>query len=76
MNSTEKILGDIRIPTLIVQGSNDPVVNPISGKEVFEKIGSEIKELRTIPAKKHVIVRGEERKIVFEAVATFLDKYL
>ena len=28
----------INIPSLVIQGSNDPVVNPESGKEVFEKI--------------------------------------
>ena len=74
MSAVEKALKDVNIPALVIQGSDDPVVNPISGKEVFEKLGSEKKALKIIPAENHVIVRGEKGKIVFREIIAFLEK--
>ncbi|MBN2403108.1 MAG: alpha/beta fold hydrolase [Spirochaetes bacterium] len=69
-------LKDIKIPALVIQGSNDPVVNPESGRDVFEKIGSENKEYVTINSNNHIIIMGEDTKKVFPQIQKFLREFL
>jgi esterase/lipase/1-acyl-sn-glycerol-3-phosphate acyltransferase len=72
MGEVEKALPRLEIPALVVQGSNDPVVNPVSGPEIFEKIGTRKKELCRLYADRHGIINGEGRERVFERVDRFL----
>jgi esterase/lipase len=65
-------LADIKEPTLVMQGSDDPVVNPVSGLEIFSKLGSERKELVQITADHHGILRGKESDQVKTKVLEFL----
>jgi len=74
MGVVRKELKNIEIPALIIQGSHDPVVNPASADEVFEKIGSEKKTLLKINSARHGIVRGEELSDVADHVISFLNK--
>jgi esterase/lipase/1-acyl-sn-glycerol-3-phosphate acyltransferase len=60
-------------PVLVIQGSDDPVVNPVSGREIFEKLGSKEKQLIQINADHHGILRGKEADMVKENVLTFLN---
>ncbi len=73
MKTVEGKLADISIPALVIQGSDDPVVNPVSGLQVFEKLGTVDKEYTTIFAKRHGIVRGDESEKVTERILDFLD---
>ncbi|MDY6968739.1 MAG: alpha/beta fold hydrolase [Spirochaetota bacterium] len=73
MNIVEKQLNRLDIPTLIIQGSNDPVVNPESGLEIFNKAGTEKKEIIRVFSNRHVIVRDEPVEKVFKKVRLFLD---
>lgn len=74
MDVVRKNLKQVSIPALIIQGSHDPVVNPESADEIFEKIGSKRKELIKIHASRHGIVNGEGSPYVFRRVAQFLDE--
>jgi len=74
MDKVEESLHKIEIPALIIQGSDDPVVNPVSGKEIFDKLGTKKKEIQSIYAERHGIVRGEESKKVISHVLDFLDE--
>jgi esterase/lipase/1-acyl-sn-glycerol-3-phosphate acyltransferase len=65
-------LGSIMEPVLVIQGSDDPVVNPVSGREIFEKLGSKKKQLIKINADHHGILRGKEAEMVKENVLMFL----
>ncbi len=76
MKHVEGRLGDLTAPVLVIQGSNDPVVNPQSGPEIFQKLGSNNKKLCKISADKHVIVRGEYSSEVFKEVKKFLKQNL
>ena len=67
-------LADIKAPTLVMQGSDDPVVNPVSGFEIFSKLGSERKELVQITANYHGILRGKESDQVKTKVLEFLKE--
>jgi esterase/lipase/1-acyl-sn-glycerol-3-phosphate acyltransferase len=72
MNLVEERLKYIKDPTLVIQGSEDPVVNPVSGREILEKLGTPKKELIRIDAKHHGILRGKEAQQVNAKVLEFL----
>ncbi len=74
MSVVEENLDKVKIPSLIIQGSNDPVVNPVSGLEIFEKLGTTDKEMHRIYSNRHGIVRGDESERVTERMLDFLEK--
>jgi len=76
MNVVEKNLKNLRVPALIVQGSKDPVVNPVSGLEIFDLIGGTDKELCRLYAERHGIVNGEGSLRVFRRVERFLGEVM
>jgi esterase/lipase/1-acyl-sn-glycerol-3-phosphate acyltransferase len=72
MKRVEERLEYVKEPVLIIQGSDDPIVNPESGREIFEKLGTEKKQLFQVYAKHHGILRGIEAKQVEAKVLVFL----
>lgn len=75
MEECNKQLKNIDIPTLIIQGKHDPVVNPKSGKIIYDHITSKSKEMLTPDSKKHVIIKDTDQKL-FSQIATFTRKVL
>jgi esterase/lipase/1-acyl-sn-glycerol-3-phosphate acyltransferase len=65
-------LDRIKVPTLLIQSAEDPVVNPEGSKEVYENLGSEDKELIMFNSDRHGILRGEISQRVFTRIAEFL----
>ncbi|PKN37982.1 MAG: hypothetical protein CVU62_09715 [Deltaproteobacteria bacterium HGW-Deltaproteobacteria-2] len=74
MKQVEDQLKNVKGPALIIQGSDDPVVNPVSGLEIFEKLGTKDKQLLRVYAKHHGILRGEGADEVNAMVLMFLEK--
>jgi len=74
MTLVENQLKNVMEPTLIIQGSDDPVVNSVSAQEIFEKLGTKDKQLLRIYADHHGILRGEEADKVNAMVLMFLEK--
>lgn len=72
MNSTEMALNQIAVPALVIQGSKDPIVNPVSGQLIFDKIKCRHKELTVFERDYHYIVDGEDKEEIFERVLQFL----
>ena len=72
MKRVEERLRYVKEPTLVIQSSDDPVVNPESGREIFKKLGTEKKQLFQVYAKHHGILRGIEAKQVKANVLVFL----
>lgn len=69
-------LADVRDPVLVIQGSDDPVVNPVSGMEIFSRLGTANKQLVQISADHHGILRGKEADGVKEKVLVFLKSVM
>jgi esterase/lipase/1-acyl-sn-glycerol-3-phosphate acyltransferase len=65
-------LDRIKVPTLLIQSSGDPVVHPEGSKEVYENLGSEDKELVMFNSDRHGILRGELSQRVFTRIVEFL----
>jgi esterase/lipase len=74
MKLVENQLKNVMEPTLIIQGSDDPVVNSVSALEIFEKLGTKDKQLLRIYAQHHGILRGGEADKVNTMVLMFLEK--
>ena len=74
MNVVEERLKHLEIPALVIQGANDPIVDPSSGRDIIEKMESKDKELYEVPTERHGIVRGKESKEVFEKLGLFLNQ--
>ncbi|MBT4922061.1 MAG: hypothetical protein HON23_03505 [Rickettsiales bacterium] len=69
-NSLKKIVS----PILIIQGKADPVVNPKSGKLIYDKIKSEKKELLMLDFDKHVIITHKRKEMVFNHITKYLEQ--
>lgn len=74
MKVVESGLSSIKIPSLIIQADNDPVVNPLSAEEIYSKISSADKKLVRIKSARHGIVRGHELKEVSAEIISFLNR--
>jgi len=74
MRFVENRLDKVTDPTLIIQASGDPVVDSISGREIFEKLGTKKKQLFHVNANHHGILRGREADNVNAKVLEFLNE--
>ena len=72
IEETHSILHKVRTPTLIIQSSNDPIVEPRSAEIIYHTISSDIKEKQLIESNKHVIITNNDKELVFEKISTFL----
>lgn len=68
----EEALPQIAVPALVVQGAHDPIVDPASGFEIFEAIGTPDKELSLFERSRHGIINGDDVEPVFDRVSRFL----
>lgn len=73
MGVMENSLSEIVAPTLILQGSRDPVVDPSSAQLIFHQVGTSDKEMVMLERDRHGVVLGEDSEDVFERVVQFLE---
>ncbi|MGD9160250.1 MAG: alpha/beta fold hydrolase [Desulfobacteraceae bacterium] len=76
MEKVKDKLEDIKIPALIVQGSQDPVVNPEGSKQIFERLGSEDKTYELLDFDRHGIIMDEGSEKVHRVIGEFLKRVL
>jgi esterase/lipase/1-acyl-sn-glycerol-3-phosphate acyltransferase len=74
MHRTKKTLHKIKKPILIIQAKDDPVVNPSSAYEIFEKVQSENKTIKIIDSSKHVIIKGEDTSELYNMIYNFINQ--
>lgn len=74
MKVLEQRLEKVQIPALVVQASEDPVVDPDGTALLFTRLGSDKKEYLTFDFNRHGILNGEGSQLVHNAVAAFVDR--
>jgi esterase/lipase/1-acyl-sn-glycerol-3-phosphate acyltransferase len=74
MEALESRLTDITVPALVIQTSNDPVVNSDETALKFNLIGSEQKQYLPVDFNRHGILAGEGSEKVYEEIAAFIDR--
>ncbi len=73
MKQVSKALRLHTIPSLIIQGKNDPKVEGQNGQKIFQRISRMDSSYREIDFHLHGIIRGPIAREVFEAVENFLN---
>ena len=74
MDKCDKSLENVTAPTLLIQGSQDPVVNPQGADLIYYKIKSKDKFLFEPDFDNHVIINGKRKEEVFKIILNFLKK--
>lgn len=72
MSAMETVLKDVCVPSLVIQGFRDPLVEPSSGQNIFSQIGTHQKELVVLDKARHGIINGEGALEVYDRVDRFL----
>jgi esterase/lipase len=73
MKRLEPRLADVTVPTLIVQGHGDPVVNSEGTALLFNRIGSDTKQYLPFDCNRHGILAGEGSENVHAAIGNFIE---
>jgi esterase/lipase/1-acyl-sn-glycerol-3-phosphate acyltransferase len=76
MTRVDRGLKKVTEPILVLQGDNDPIVNPKSAQLIYKKVSSKVKKLVMLPRKHHIIVTGTGTKEVFETIHRFIGDVL
>lgn len=74
MKALEPRLPELEVPTMVVQGDGDPVVDSEVTALQYNRIGAEQKEYLSLDFSRHGIVAGEGSEKVHAAVARFIDR--
>ncbi|MBN6186879.1 alpha/beta fold hydrolase [Aneurinibacillus sp. BA2021] len=64
---------NVTVPTLIIQGGKDDLVEPRSAEYIYDMIRSEEKQLHILPESKHIICHDCEQEEVLALIEDFLD---
>ncbi|HIJ82200.1 MAG TPA: alpha/beta fold hydrolase [Desulfuromonadales bacterium] len=72
MKNLDPRLTGVTVPTLVVQGLGDPVVDDEGTALLFNRIGAKEKRYLTYDFGRHGIVAGEGSEQVHEAIASFI----
>ena len=74
MDDLEPRLANIKVPTLVVQSSGDPVVEPRGSRRIFELIGSSEKEYVLFNIARHGILLGDGAQKVHASIGNFIKR--
>ncbi len=68
--------GEIRVPTLLLVGGQDPIIDPASAREFFDRVGSEDKTMHLYPKMLHEPMSEVGREQVFDDLMRWLSPRL
>jgi carboxylesterase len=71
---TRPLLPKIHQPILIVHGQLDGTVHPGAPREIYDKVGSQVKELHWLERSTHCVALDCERQQLFETTRAFLER--
>ncbi|MDQ0167712.1 alpha/beta hydrolase [Bacillus horti] len=72
ITNVQKMVHYVKQPILIIQSDLDETVDPLSGNILYQRVGSEEKELVTFKDSTHMITLDLEKEMVFDRVQKFL----
>ena len=75
MNDLEPRLEQIAAPALVLQASQDPVVDPRGSRKIFDRLGSRDKQYLLFNFNRHGILLGEDCCRVYRSIADFLNRF-
>jgi esterase/lipase/1-acyl-sn-glycerol-3-phosphate acyltransferase len=72
MNAVEPKLPNIKIPALVIQSSQDPVVSPKGSETIYDQLGSRDKSYVLFNMDRHGILLGDGAEKVHRAIWDFI----
>ncbi len=69
-------LAELRLPILIMHGSEDKLVNPSSSQLAYDKVSSSDKTLNLYPKMRHEIMNEIGKEAVLNEIVNWLDRHL
>jgi esterase/lipase len=70
-------LPDVQCPVILIQGTDDPTVDPESAELIYKKLGTRQKEVVRVPANRHGILYediGDTQERIVSFLATLSSK--
>lgn len=74
IEAVEPMLPTVAVPSLIVQGDLDTVVEPGRAARLLERLGSSRKRLVTLPGSDHLALHDRDRERVLAEIIAFLNE--
>jgi esterase/lipase len=74
MDDLEPRLSRITVPSLLLQASGDPVVDPKGSRKIFDRLGSVDKQFILFNFKRHGILVGDDTAGVYRTISDFLAR--
>jgi alpha-beta hydrolase superfamily lysophospholipase len=68
--------GEIQVPTLMILGGSDPIVDPETGLKFFERLGARDKTLKLYPAMRHEPLNEIGREEVLGDLTNWIENHL
>ncbi|NEY72764.1 alpha/beta hydrolase [Bacillus mesophilus] len=76
INEVKQKLMDITCPALILVSDEDHVVPPDNAKYIYDRIGSEVKEIQHLKDSYHVATLDYDQEIIINNTLDFIKKFL
>jgi carboxylesterase len=73
-NVAKKRLSAVSVPTIVLHGTEDKTIDPISGQIAYDNISSEEKELHMIEGAEHVISCHPTRTEAYPLILKFIER--
>ena len=64
----------IRCPVFIVQGNNNPVINEVSSRRLYDRLQYEGKQFGLYTSDQHIIINGRGSNAVQRAILSFISR--
>jgi esterase/lipase/1-acyl-sn-glycerol-3-phosphate acyltransferase len=74
MKRLEPRLSLVTVPALVLQGDNDPLVDPAGSRILFSLLGSTDKEYQSFPFDRHGILAGDGSDKVHQVIGRFVER--
>ena len=68
--------GEIHVPTLMILGGSDPIIDPAAGRIFFDNLGAEDKTLKVYPEMRHEPLNEIGREAVIADLSSWIDARL
>lgn len=75
MEDLDPLLPDIKVPALVVQADEDPVVNARGSRRIFDRLGASDKTYVLFARRRHGILLGEGSQQVHRVIGSFVETF-
>lgn len=76
LDETRRLLPQLRVPLLVVQGRRDWAIPRDSAREIADLVTATAVEVLWLPRSGHVVTLDNDRELFFDEVRHFLKRYL